>query len=164
MKKMLSVLLLGWSFLSFPVYSASTIANDVPSIAAMKTAKGVYFLNIDHPRMLAGYLKAVEATHTTRGPKMNLKLDPVVVVIGPTVQFLTNKPLDKFALEFPKELASIKKSVAALHNAGVRFEVCEVAAQTFGVEKTSFFSEMHFVSDGFLSLIGWQEQGYSLIR
>lgn len=42
-------------------------------------------------------------------------------------------------------------------------EVCAVATRVFGVDNDAILPGMHVVGDGFVSLIGWQSQGYKLV-
>jgi hypothetical protein len=41
--------------------------------------------------------------------------------------------------------------------------VCSVATRVFGIDNNTILSGMKPVSDGFISLIGYQAQGYHLV-
>jgi hypothetical protein len=41
--------------------------------------------------------------------------------------------------------------------------VCAVATKVVGVDNQTILPEMKVVGDGFISLIGWQTQGYKLV-
>jgi len=87
----------------------------------------------------------------------------VLVFIGKTVQYLNNQPDDELELEYEKELTSIQKSIQQFSKLGVRMEVCAVATKVFGVDNKTIPKEMNVIADGFVSLIGWQTQGYKLV-
>jgi len=42
-------------------------------------------------------------------------------------------------------------------------EVCAVATRVFGIDNDSVYPSMKLVADGFVSLIGYQAQGYNLV-
>ena len=42
-------------------------------------------------------------------------------------------------------------------------EVCAVATKVFNVDNSTIPKEMNVIADGFISLIGWQTQGYKLV-
>ena len=46
---------------------------------------------------------------------------------------------------------------------GIRLEICLVAAQVFGVDPGSVLPEIKQVGNGWISLIGYQARGYSLV-
>ncbi len=46
---------------------------------------------------------------------------------------------------------------------GVRQEVCAIATRVMGVDNASLHEGLTVVADGFISLIGYQTQGYRLV-
>ena len=46
---------------------------------------------------------------------------------------------------------------------GVSFEACLVAAKAFGIEPSSILPEIKQVGNGWISLIGYEAKGYSLV-
>jgi intracellular sulfur oxidation DsrE/DsrF family protein len=57
-------------------------------------------------------------------------------------------------------LKGIRATYQGMQDQGVQMEVCGAATRHFGVENDSVLSEMTVVKNGFVSLIGWQSQGY----
>ncbi|ODU00321.1 MAG: hypothetical protein ABS89_09155 [Thiobacillus sp. SCN 63-1177] len=77
-----------------------------------------------------------------------------------------------FLIDFadPKKTAFyldiIKGTHAGMLRQGVkpdRHEVCAVATRVFNVDNATILPGMQLVGDGFISLIGWQTQGYKLV-
>lgn len=52
---------------------------------------------------------------------------------------------------------------AALGALGVRQEICAVATRVFGIDNSTVLPGLKLVGDGFISLIGYQAQGYHLV-
>lgn len=135
---------------------------DTAALGDLKVGKGVFLIDFTNPKKTAFYLDVIRGTHA--GMKaQGVEPDFVLVFIGQTVAYLSTQPSDELMLEFGKELREIAGHVAALHALGVRMEVCAVATRVFGVDNEKILPEMHVVGDGFISLIGWQSQGYKLV-
>ncbi len=47
---------------------------------------------------------------------------------------------------------------------GVKLEVCLYAVKVMGVDKTTIIPEIDQVANGFVSVIGYQMQGYAVVR
>ena len=127
--------LLACAGLAAPAWSADTPPriDDSAALAGLEEAKAVFLIDFTNPKKTAFYLEIIRGTHQL---------------------------LD---MEFGAELASIAESVEKLHALGVRQEVCAVACDVFGVDPANLRPGLTPVSDGFVSLIGWQSQGYHLV-
>jgi len=151
------------AFLS--LFSAASNAKDINDSVALngiKAAKSVFLIDFTNPKKTAFYLNIIAGTH--KGLiNQNVKSDMVLVFIGKTVSYLSTQPSDELELEFEDELASIQNSIQEFSKLGVRMEVCAVATKVFGVDNNTIPKQMNIVADGFISLIGWQTQGYKLV-
>lgn len=142
-------------------YAEKTI-NDSAALNGIKEAKGVFLIDFTNPKKTAFYLDIIKGTYQGF-VSQGVKPDLVLVFIGQTVAYLTTEPHDDLSFEYEAELASIANSVEDLHELGVRMEVCAVATRVFGVDNDTILPGMEIVGDGFISLIGWQTQGYKLV-
>ncbi len=163
MKKILGVLIYSLALVLFhPVQAGTAEINDKASLADMKTGKGVFLVDIGDPKKLNFYLEVIQGTH--KGMKsQGVKPDFILVYIGPSVKYLTSEPSAEAEEEAGGVLLDIENNVAKLAELGVRQEVCAVATRVFGIPNDTVFPGMTLVGDGFISLIGWQEQGYRLV-
>lgn len=86
-----------------------------------------------------------------------------VVFHGPAVKLIsTNQGLFNDAdwgevVKFQETLRQMKKD-------GVNLEVCLYAAKVMGVAEPTILPEVDRVGNGFVSVIGYQEQGYAVVR
>lgn len=87
----------------------------------------------------------------------------MLVNIGPSVKYLTASPSAEVERMAGGLLLDIESNIEKLAVLGVRQEVCAVATRVFGVETDSVFTELELIGDGFISLIGYQAQGYHLV-
>ena len=136
--------------------------NDAAALAGLEVGKGVFLIDFTNPKKTAFYLDVIRGTHAGM-LKQGVEPDFVLVFIGKTVAFLTTEPSEKLASNNQEQLESIATSIQALHEAGVRMEVCAVATEVFDIDNETILPGMNVVADGFISLIGWQNQGYKLV-
>ena len=140
-------------------------AREISDAAALKgvtKAKSVFLIDFTNPVKTASYLNIIRGTHQGL-IKQNVNSDMVLVFIGPTVKYLTNKPDEELVLQYKSELKSIQESIIEFKKLGVRMEVCVIATKVFNIDNNSIPQQMNLVADGFISLIGWQTQGYKLV-
>lgn len=141
---------------------AATPIDDSAALNGVKAVKSVFLIDFSNPKKTAFYLETIRGTHAGLVRQgVNPKI--VLVFIGETVKYLSTKPEDILAMEYEAELQSIASSAKELKKLGVRMEVCAVATKVFGVDNDTVLTEMNVVGDGFISLIGWQTQGYQLV-
>ncbi|MFW6341611.1 MAG: DsrE family protein [Halothiobacillaceae bacterium] len=152
-----------FSILGGPVQAAEKPAyDDAAALQGVDEARGVFLIDFTDPETTAFYLNIIRGTHANF---VDQGLDPelVLVFIGPTVKFLTTNPDDDLAFDHTDALARIGDEIRELDRLGVRMEVCAVATEVFGVDNDELHAGLEITRDGFVSLIGWQTQGYKLI-
>lgn len=154
------ILLLSWS-LPFNALGQNA-PHDRAALADLKTGKGVFLVDIGEPRKLNLYLEVIQGTH--RGMKaQGVTPDFVLVYIGPSVQYLTSAPGKEVEESAGGLLLDIESNVEKLAALGIRQEVCAVATKVFNIDNKTLFPGLELVGDGFISLIGYQAQGYHLV-
>ena len=79
------------------------------------------------------------------------------------MKYLTTSPSEDTEETAGGLLLDIESNVAKLASLGVRQEICAVATRVFGIENNTIVPGMQLVGDGFISLIGYQAQGYHLV-
>lgn len=135
---------------------------DAAALRGVHTGKGVFLIDFTDPRKTAFYLEIIRGTHAGL-IRQGVKPDFVIVYIGPTVRFLTRTPDSDLEIEHNDDLKAVATQVAALHELGVRQEICAIATRVFKVDNATLLPGLSLVGDGFISLIGWQTQDYKLI-
>jgi intracellular sulfur oxidation DsrE/DsrF family protein len=147
---------LGLMLIAGPLRAAPAV-DDAAALAGMTEAKGVFQIDFTDAEKTAFYLEIIRGTHANF-VRQGVEPDLVIVFIGPTVQFLSTQTGEEVA--DPATLMRIESEVAQLAELGVRLEVCAVATEVFGVANDSLFDGLELTGDGFVSMIGWQAQGY----
>jgi len=164
MKRNCSTLLAGiMLLLGCQLAAAGNLAtNDQAALAGLEVGRGVFLVDVGDAKKLNLYLKLIQGTY--QGMKeQGVKPDFVLVFIGPSVKFLTTSPSSGVEQAAGGVLMEIESAVEALASLGIRQEVCSVATRVFGIDNSTILPGMKPVSDGFISLIGYQAQGYHLV-
>lgn len=159
---LLIALTLSTSLMPLTREAGAAAINDAHALADLKMAKSVFLIDIADPRKLAFYLDVIKGTHAGL-VRQNVKPDFILVFIGPSVPFLTTEPDDDVVMEHEDTLNRIAAAVADLDRLGVRQEICAVATKVFNIDNEKVLPELDVVGDGFISLIGYQAQGYALV-
>lgn len=150
-------------FLACGLSSASqNIIDDHAALGALKTGKGVFLIDIGDVKKLNFYLEVIQGTYTnmkTQGVTPHF----VLVYIGPSVKYLTSKPSAETEKAGGNALLDIESNISALASLGVKQEICSVATRVFGIDNETLLPELTLIGDGFISLIGYQAQGYHLV-
>lgn len=142
--------------------AAADPIDDRAALRGVKQGKGVFLIDFTEPRKTAFYLDIIRGTHAGM-KRQGVKPDLIIVYIGPTVRFLTRTPEEALVIDHDPSLQAIAEHVHALHELGVRQEVCNIATRSFKVDNANLLPGLSVVGDGFISLIGWQSQGYKLV-
>lgn len=142
--------------------AATAPISDAAALQGVKDGKGVFLIDFSDAKKTAFYLEIIKGTHAGLA-RQGAKPSFVIVYIGPTVRFLTTAPDGELELEQGDALKAIADQVKELNQLGVRQEICAIATKVFKVPNETVLPGLTLVGDGFISLIGWQTQGYKLI-
>lgn len=151
-----------FALLLLTLASSSYAVDDRHALQGLDEAKGIFLVDLAQPQKIAMYLEIIAGSHAGM-KRQGVEPDFVVVYIGPTVPYLSSTPGDQIEMEYPKELERIQNAVAKLDQLGIRQEVCAIATRVFGVDNATLLPGLSLVGDGFISLIGYQSQGYKLV-
>ena len=147
----------------FRTHAATPPINDRDAIGNMKVGKGVFLIDIGDAKKLNLYLSLIQGSYK-RMQEQGVKPDFVMVYIGPSVKYLSKSPSEAVEKAVTTDiLLDIEANVAGLVELGIKQEICAIATQVFGIDNKTLFPGMKVVGDGFISLIGYQEQGYHLV-
>jgi intracellular sulfur oxidation DsrE/DsrF family protein len=142
--------------------ASATEPNDAAALRGVTEGKGIFLIDFNDPRKAAFYLSIIKETHGGM-LRQGVRPDLIIVYIGPTVRFLTTRPDSALQLEHEDALESIAMLVKELAALGVRHEVCAIATRVMRIDDATLLPGLTLVADGFISLIGYQTQGYKLV-
>jgi intracellular sulfur oxidation DsrE/DsrF family protein len=138
-------------------------AEEYASLKGLKSVRAIFDVRAGSPQSAALQLKLIQDTFKDKSVKAITKKPAFVVVfIGPSVK-LISKNREGYSPEDQKLLDEIAGTVSAMAKSGIRVEICLFAAKVFGVDPKSVLPEIKQVGNGWISLIGYQAKGYSLV-
>jgi len=144
------------------VQATESVIDDRTSLGDLKVGKGVFLVDIGDAKKLNFYLEVIQGTY--KGMKaQGVEPDFILVYIGPSVKYLSSAPSGETEQDAGGTLLEIESNVEALAELGIKQEVCAVATRVFGIDNKTVFPDLTLVGDGFISLIGYQAQGYHLV-
>ena len=133
------------------------------ALKGVKSVKTVFDVSQGSPQTANVVFWAVNNVNDDKSVRALSKPPQVAVVFhGPAVKMIStdrngfkesdNEELDKFAVTIRQMKAD-----------GVKFEVCDYALKVMGVDPKTVLPEVDHVPNGFISIAGYQAQGYSVI-
>lgn len=130
----------------------------------VKGIKAVFDFSQGSPGMSNLIFWAVKNVYEDKSTN-SLPEKPQVAIVfhGPAVK-LISKDRSNFAEKDFGELDKFHEMIRQLKKDGVKLEVCLYAAKVVGVDPATILPEIDHVGNGFISVIGYQAQGYSVVR
>jgi len=159
MKKL--ALLLFLSLLALGSVHAADKPNDADALRGVKTGKVIFDINMAEPKKMTLYLMVIRETVEDL-KRQGVKPDVILAFRGLSVK-LISKDREQMELTDFDHLDRIAGQLAELQQAGVRMEACSVATRLFGVDNGSLLDGIKPVGNTFVSLTGYQAQGYANI-
>jgi len=138
-------------------------SNEYAALDGVKQVKAVFDVSLGSPKMANIVFWAVKNVYEDESVRALSKPPQVTVMFhGPAVKLISTnqkdfKDSDKEALdEFANMIRQMKKD-------GVKLEVCLYALKVLGVDPATIMPEVDKVGNGFISVVGYQAQGYSVV-
>lgn len=144
-----------------PTVAAENLHNRA-AIDGLEKIKAVYDVRKSNPNALDMYLKAI-ITNVENLEKESVQAELVMVFISHSVKFINTAPALETEADYGDALASIAQSVETLQELGVRMEACNGATRAFNIDNDTLLSGIEPVRSGFISLMGYQNNGYALV-
>jgi intracellular sulfur oxidation DsrE/DsrF family protein len=145
--------------------AAGALAADKPddsrALQGVETGKVIFDVNMADAKKMALYLAVIRETVDDL-KRQGVKPDVILAFRGKSV-LLVSKNRDQMELTDFEHLDKIAAQLADLQERGVRVESCSVATRLFGVDNGNLLDGVVPVGNTFVSLTGYQAQGYANI-
>jgi len=148
-------------FMLAAVGSASAATSG--SVAGLKSIKAIFDVRAANAKSAAMQLKLIHDTYKDKSiMAVSKKPSFIVAFMGPAVK-LVSRDKQGFSPEDQKAMDEIAQTVREMSRDGIKLEVCDFAVKAFGGDPASILPEIRHVPNGWISLIGYQAKGYSLV-
>ncbi len=143
--------------------ASPALPGEYAALTGVKGVKVVFDMGLGMPGKANSVFWAVKNVYEDENVR-SLPQPPQVVIVfrGPAVKLISTahagfKGADLEALEqFADKIRQMKKD-------GVKLEVCLFAVKVQGVDPATLLPEVDRVGNGFISIAGYQAQGYSVV-
>jgi intracellular sulfur oxidation DsrE/DsrF family protein len=145
------------------VTAGSVYGEEYKALSGSKSVKAVFDFRVGNPKSAVMHLDLIYQTFKDKSiQEIGGKPEFVVVFIGPSVK-LVSSSTEGFSPEEKKTIDDISRMVSEMTKDGIRFELCLFAAKFFKVDPATVLPEVNRVGNGWISLIGYQSKGYSIV-
>lgn len=134
------------------------------SLKGVKTFKALFDVSQGNPAKANVVFWAVKNAYQAPEVKTLSNTPEVAVVFhGAAVRLLsTDKRL--FSEDEWPEVEKFQQTLRKMKKDGVKLEACQYAIRISGIDKKTILKEVDQVPNGFVSVIGYQLQGYAVVR
>ena len=147
------------------VISANTTAaakpDDSAALEGVTTGKVVFDINMADAKKMTLYLSVIAETVDDL-ERQGVTPDVILAFRGLSVKLVSTDREDAELTDY-EHLDRIADQLAALQAKGVRMEACSVATRLFGIDNGTLVEGIKPVGNTFVSLTGYQAQGYANI-
>lgn len=151
-----------FSFLALMLLPVSDAVSRESGYAAMQgvgPVQQVFDFRVSDPKVALSHLNLIHSMlddpsmmHEGKSP------DTAVVLIGPSVRLVSTEDTG-----VGSQKRAVQEKVSAMEEEGVRFEICMTSAEALGIPADSIQPEVVQVDNGWISVVGYQHQGYALV-
>jgi intracellular sulfur oxidation DsrE/DsrF family protein len=139
------------------------VSGEYPALDGVKGIKAVFDVSLGAPQIANIVFWAVQNVYKDKNV-LTLKEPPQVAVVfhGPAVKLIStnHEGFKDSDIEMLNKFADI---IRQMKKDGVKIEVCGYALKVLGVDPASILPEVDHVGNGFISVVGYQAQGYSVV-
>lgn len=131
------------------------------ALSGLQAAKVYFDVSLKDDNLLAFRMELLDKT-ITQMEDAGLEVSTVVGFRGGASRFITRD--EHYVLE--EEISNKKKIqqwVKQLSERGIVIEQCSIAADINDIPHEDFMEEVTVVGNGYISLVGYQAQGYSVV-
>lgn len=142
------------------VFPAAAMAQEYEAMDGVTSVKAAYDFRVGDPEVALGHLDLIHSMMTNESMVIDGRQPEIVLVfIGPSVNLVSTDIMGAAA----GEMEAIAEKISAMEEDGVKFEICMTSAHAMEISPDSLLPELEQVGNGWISLIGYQHNGYAMI-
>jgi len=139
------------------------LSEEYNALKGVKQAKALFDVSLGSPQRALAVFWAVRNAYSDESVQaLPEKPETAVVFHGPAVR-LVSTSRDGYSEEEQKLLDEFAEMIREMKQDGVKLEVCLYAVKLYDLDVDSILPEVDRVGNGFISVVGYQAQGYSVV-
>lgn len=148
----------------FVLLVSPAVAGYDNALNEVKQVKAVFDVSQGSPKVSNIVFWAVKNVYEDESVK-GLSMPPQVAIVfhGPAVKLLSSDR-SSFKQEDYAEIDKFHDTLRQMKKDGVKLEVCDYALKVMNVDPATVLPEIDRVGNGFVSIVGYQAQGYAVVR
>lgn len=138
------------------------LAAEYASIEGVESTDAVFDFRVGNPETAVVHFGLIH--DMIEDPNMQIndtQPEIIIVFVGPSVKLVSTE--SEFEEGKQKHLGAVADKISEMSEDGIRFVICMTAAQAFDIDPDTILPEVEKVRNGWITLIGYQQQGYALI-
>ncbi len=140
---------------------AQTIYNNNDALKNVAQSNVYFDVSLDDDQKILLRLELLQRT-TQQLKDAGVEVSVVIGFRGGASRFITKD--DHYVLdEETGNKKKIQEWVSRFANEGIKLEQCSIAAELLDIAYDDFLPEITIVENGYISLIGYQNQGYAVV-
>ena len=140
----------------------ATELSDADALEDVEVGKVVWDVLASRPDRLLFYLKLIDETYDDL-VRQDVEPEMVFIFHGHALNLIKSEP-DEFLARDKQALQEALMLISELNSkSGVRMEACSISARMQDIENDGIISDVKMVGNTYVSLIGYQAKGYSVI-
>lgn len=156
--------LLSAFFIAFAL-STPTFAdkpNDADALEGIETGKVIWDVTLSKPSRLLFVMKVIDETYEDLVDQ-GITPDMVFTFHGRVLKLISSQPIELSIDEEAAQEELLELISTLSKKPGVKMESCSIASRILNIDNDTIIPEVKPVRNTFVSLIGYQQRGYSLI-
>ena len=143
--------------------ATSTYGGEYEALDGLNDIKVVFDVRAKKVKKAAIYLDLIHETFKDQSIRNVSKQPDFVVVFAGGISKFVSSNTGNFSDEEQVLISRIVNRVSAMAKDGIKLEICLFAVNLAGVDPATLLPEIKQVDNGWISLIGYQAKGYSLV-
>ena len=143
--------------------ASPAVSEEYYALNGVKKVKAVFDVSMESPQFAPIVFWAVRNVYDDESVRMLPESPEVAVVFHGAAVKLISTDRNGYSDEEKKSLDEFAGMIRQMKQDGVKLEVCKYAVKVLGVNPESILPEIDQVGNGFISVVGYQAQGYSVV-
>jgi len=146
------------------VPASSAVSGDYAALDGVDQVKAVFDVTSGSAETINIVFWAVKNVYEDQSVR-DLKKPPTVAVVfhGPAVKLISTDT-EGFSDAEKEAVDEFSGLIRRMKGDGVKLEVCMYAVKVLGVDPATILPEVDKVGNGFISIVGYQAKGYSVVN
>lgn len=149
--------------LSWLITGMPALAGQYAALEGVKSLDSVFDFTQGSPQKATILLQAIRGVHSDPSVRELSEAPRTVIVFHGAATSLITTASDGFEADYLMALNGFRDLVRQARRDGIKLEVCMYAVKVLEIDPATLMPEIDQVGNGFISVLGYQAQGYAVV-